>query len=98
MNSFYGGGCRDHGFDSASVGQRTEGNSVSTRLTGTHPALMQVKALPASTFHGSQSGATSPGPSNPTGCQLYERYARDACADGAPDLITHDYAALAGGF
>lgn len=49
-------------------------------------------------FHGSQSGATTPGPSNPAGCQLYERYARDACADGPPDLITHDYAALAGGF
>ena len=40
-------------------------------------------------LHGSQSGAISPGPSNPAGCQLYERYAREQCADGPPDLITH---------
>lgn len=40
-------------------------------------------------FPGSQSGATSPGPSNPAGCHLYEAYAREQCADGAPDVITH---------
>ena len=51
----------------------------------------------AATLHGSQSGA-DPGPSNPAGCHLYEAYAREQCADGAPDVITHDYAALAGGF
>lgn len=56
----------------------------------TKGANSRLAVATPSTFHGSQSGATTPGPSNPAGCQLSpaDAYARDACADGPPALIT----------
>lgn len=85
MNSFYGGGgATRHGLMTREFPKAP--NSAALQ------AGCRSDALPASTLHGSQSGA-NPGPSNPTGC--HTSYARE---QSPPEPITNDYAALSGGW
>ena len=75
MNSFYGGVVRQ-----PAVNVRRQISAIRTEDS--------IDAAPASTFHGSQSGATSPGPTNPAGCHL--SYATAEMLDGR-DFDTEGY-------
>lgn len=98
MNSFYGGGGVEsrHAVSSiaglASVGVSGMACDV---IVAASKRQSRSSDLPASPFHGSQSGA-NPGPSNPAGCQLSpaQRYAME---QSPPEQFTNDYAALSGG-
>lgn len=60
MNSFYGGGGVESRHAPIVIPDKGMGDRRVSRSSD----------RPASTFHGSQSGATSPGPSNPAGRHL----------------------------
>lgn len=66
-------------------GTRTAGGIVCPPVTARGPAQ---PASDGSRYQALPASTLSDG----------EEYAREACADGSPEPITHDYAALAGGF
>lgn len=100
MNSFYGGGGVESETRAGKYGTAPGTSSFLLPTPAGYPVTSKPRAtsdsrssaLPASTLHGSQSGA-DPGPSNPAGCHL--SYARE---QSAPEPITNDYAALSGGW